>query len=306
MKRWKRLIPLPFLLLFFLVTLAEFVPIPYIPSWSRLALLTSDQAPVDVGDAAVSVHFIDAGQSDCTLVMAYGKILLIDTGDASAQRQVMGYLKSQGIESIDYLLLTHPHADHMGNMAEILKTYPVETVIMSRLPDELVPAGNSYQEMLRALTASGAKVEAAVPGNSYKLGEARLFILGPVSSFDNLNDSSIICKLIDSSEVSFLFPGDAEKNSEAAMLESRADLRATVLKAGHHGSSTSSTAGFLDAVNAEYVVISCGEDNSYGFPHDKTMDRLEERNMQIYRTDEEGSIVFKISSDKSIQVVTTK
>ena len=146
-----RLLLLPFLLLFFLITLSEFLPIPYLPSWSRLALLTSDHPPVDVSDVPVSVHFIDANQSDCTLVMAYGKTLLIDTGDALYRRQVLRYLQNQQVERIDYLLLTHPHADHMGNLKEILETYPVGAVILSRPPEELTPTTVSYQEMVKAL-----------------------------------------------------------------------------------------------------------------------------------------------------------
>ncbi len=301
-----RLLLLPFLLLFFLITLSEFLPIPYLPSWSRLALLTSDHPPVDVSDVPVSVHFIDANQSDCTLVMAYGKTLLIDTGDALYRRQVLRYLQNQQVERIDYLLLTHPHADHMGNLKEILETYPVGAVILSRPPEELTPTTVSYQEMVKALLSSGAEIKEAHVGDTYSLGNAKLRILSTGAGAENLNDASLACKLICSPEHSFLFTGDAEKAGEQALLAEKADLRATVLHLGHHGSSTSSTPELLDAVSPSYAIISCGRDNSYRFPHESVLRRLEERGILFYRTDKSGDIVFKVNPDNSIQVVTTQ
>ena len=305
-KSMTKIVLLPVLLLFFLVTLAEVIDIPLVPSWSELVDFTADTPVVTIHDAPVSVHYVDADQSDCILIFAYGKTVLIDTGDPSVRRPVMAYLKRQKVEQIDYLILTHPHEDHMGNMTEVLETYPVSTVIMTYLPVALTPTGAEYQNLISALQSKNITVKAAIAGETLSLGNAKLRILGPSFVYDNLNDSSIACKLICSPQLSFLFMGDTEKEGENALLESKTDLHATVLKVGHHGSNTSTTKNFLEAVQPRYAVISCGANNNYGFPSSYVLSRLEEKQAQVFRTDLNGSVIFKMVSENQLEVITER
>jgi beta-lactamase superfamily II metal-dependent hydrolase len=239
----------------------------------------------------LSVHFIDVGQGDCSLVKTQGAAVLIDGGEKGNDKAVVAYLKNQGVTQIDYLIATHPDSDHIGSLADIIAQYPPKNVIMPKLSEKNTPSTKTYTRLLEAIKGSGAKVIAAVPGNSYTIGGAELQILAPLAQYDDTNNMSVVTKITYGS-VSFLMTGDAETASEKAMLSSGEDLRADVLKVGHHGSSTSSGKEFLAAVKPSVAVISCGEGNSYGHPNQKTLSRLGEIGAKVYRTDLLGSIVL--------------
>lgn len=238
------------------------------------------------------VHFIDVGQGDCTLVKCDGKTLLIDAGENGHEEKVATYLRSEGIDTLDFILCSHQHSDHMGGLPETVTEFGVETVIMPRLTEKQTPTNKTYTAFLNALKQSGASVKAAVPGDKYTLGSAEFEILGPVSDdAEDLNNMSAVMMLT-YKDKKFLFTGDAEKEEELEILATDCDLKCDVLKVGHHGSKTSSSKEFLSAASPDICVIQCGRDNDYGHPHKQALDRLKKYTSEIYRTDICGDIVI--------------
>lgn len=254
----------------------------------------SDKAVVAIDDAKLSVHSIDVGQGDSTLIVAGSTTVLIDAGEADEARSVIEYLNKYGIKRIDYVIATHPHSDHIGGIPDVMYAVPVGKIIMPRLPDELVPVTSSYNNLLRAISKNGLRATRAVPGDVYPLGaDAYLEIIAPIrEDYEEINNYSVVCR-ITCGEVSFLFMGDAEKAVENDIIESGADISADFLKVGHHGSTTSTRQPLLDAVRPEYAVIYCGSDNTYNHPAEKTLFRLRDNGIKIYRTDSQGNIIFK-------------
>ena len=248
----------------------------------------------------LEVHFIDVGQGDCTLIMSQGEVMVIDSGDRDGSNRAVNYLRTQGVSRIDYLIATHPHADHIGEMAEIIEGFEVENFIMPRVPDEYVPTTKTYEDMLLALQAKGLKATPAAD-SEFTLGccEVQTYA-SPIDDSENLNDYSVVVRIVNGNN-SFLITGDCEKAEEQELLNSGFDLRAKVLKAGHHGSYTSSSASLLDEVKPNYAVISCGKDNSYGHPNDDTVRRLSKYANEIYVTARDGDIVF-ISDGEGLSV----
>lgn len=264
---------------------------------------TSDtSAQSDSGESGdFSVHFIDVGQGDCTLVASNGKYLLIDAGENGHETDVLNYLRSMNIEKLDYVIATHQHSDHIGGLPEVLEEFETDNIIMPRLTEAQTPTNSTYTAFLKAVKASGAKVISAKPGLTYALGEASFEILGPVTNdCEDINSMSAVTK-ITYGETSFLVTGDAEKDEELEIIDNGADLDCDVLRVGHHGSYTSSCKDFLDAVTPEICVISCGENNDYGHPHDVVVDRLEKYTDDIYRTDICGDIVM-VSDGEKIEI----
>lgn len=242
-----------------------------------------------------SAHFINVGQGDCTLLKCRDDVVLIDCGEAEAYSAVEAYLDSRGINEIDYFILSHFHSDHVGGAEKVLENYKVKNIIMTRLSEENTPTTQSYKNLLEAIKYSGASVYAARPGDEYKLDNFSFNVIGPNKNYDELNNSSVVISAR-YGENSFLFTGDAEYEAELDMLKTDFNLSADVLKLGHHGSDTSSSDAFLEAVNPRYAVISCGLNNSYNHPDKKIIDKLASGNIKYYRTDTDGNII--ISSDK--------
>ena len=267
--------------------------------------LSGTPAPID---ARLSVHFIDVGQGDSILIQTAGQNVLIDAGDPDHAETVVDYLFSQGVKRIDLLAATHPHADHIGGMADVLRKFPVDKVLFSEVPGEILPTTRTYEILLDTIADKGLRITRAKTGMQYALGEgAVLTLLGPVEhDREELNDTSLVFRL-DYGETTFLFTGDAEKESENSLLEvyDAGELRADVLKLGHHGSSTSSQAKFLRAVNPSAAVASCGYENSYGHPHAEILRRLDSFGIMLYRTDRDGTVVF-CSDGVSLEVLTEK
>lgn len=262
------------------------------------ALASSKPEPPVQGETKNSnfqVHYIDVGQGDCSLVVCDGQTLLIDAGENGHETEVINYLRSLGIDKLDYIIATHPHSDHIGGLPEVIEEFGMDNIIMPRLTKEQTPTTKTYTRMLEEIKASGAKVISAKVGSTYTLGEASFEILGPVSdSTEDLNSMSVVAK-VTHGENSFLFTGDAESDEEREIIGAGVDLDADVLKMGHHGSNTSSCKEFLAEVTPEICVIMCGEDNDYGHPHKEPLERLKKYTNEIYRTDICGDIV--ISSD---------
>lgn len=241
----------------------------------------------------LEIHFLDVGQADCTLVKCDGYTMLIDTGLDDQGTKIQNYLRKQGIDRLDYLVLTHSDADHIGSADVILTKFDIGTIFMSDFEKDT----KTYKNLLKLIEDNQIHYLSPAVGNVYALGSASFQILAPNDDYDKPNDTSIAL-LITHGENTFLFTGDAEKASEEDMLNNGFPLAADVFHAGHHGSKTSNTQEFIDAVMPRYAVISCGVDNSYGLPDAEVLNRFREKEMMVYRTDEQGTIVATSNGEK--------
>lgn len=292
-KRRKKLKPLTAIILI-LVAVASVVL-----SLGDDSLDTNPTTAVTVNSAVsddVLVHFLDVGQGNSTLIQCGSNGVLIDAGEKEYGDDVCNYLKSCGIKNLGCVIATHPHSDHIGGLIEVLKSFPVDTVIMPRLTEENIPTTTIYENLLTAISEKKIKTVAAKVGNVYTFSDCSLTILGPVQQDDDLNNMSVVCRLT-AFQSTFMLLADAEKQELRDISSTGANLKADVLQAGHHGSRTSVSASFLDKVNPKYAVISCGKNNKYGFPHEECLSYLKENDIEYYRTDQLGSIVFTCTKD---------
>ena len=236
----------------------------------------------------MKVSFIDVGQGDSILVqLPDGQNLLVDAGTRDTGIKVIKHLKKAGIEKIDYLVATHPHEDHIGGMAAVIRAFDVGGIYMPKTSHTT----KTYIELLETIQSNGLKITAAEAGiKIVETAELSVLVLAPNSAaYEDLNNYSAVIKLT-YGKLGFLLTGDALTQSEKEMLAKGTDLKADVLKVGHHGSYSSTSQGFLDAVNPKYAVISVGAENDYGYPHDAALRRLS--GIQLYRTDLDGNVVF--------------
>lgn len=239
-------------------------------------------------EGTLEVHYIDVGQGDATLIKCGSHAMLIDGGNNNKGTTVQLYLKKQGVESLDYVIGTHPDADHIGGLDVIVYKYNCDTVIMPDYEKDT----KTYQELVDVIHDKNMKITYPVVGEQYALGEAKFTIIAPNSNSygGNANNYSVAI-LLEYGKNRFLFTGDAEEASEAEMLTNGIDISADVYKVAHHGSRSASTQEFLNAVHPKYAVISCGEGNSYGHPHAEVLNRLRSMGVEVFRTDEQGSII---------------
>ena len=234
----------------------------------------------------MEVHFIDVDQGDSTLITCGDHAMLIDTGDDSKGTAIQNYLQKQKITKLDYLILTHPDADHIGGAPVILTKFEISRVFVSNYEKD----NKTYQKLIQALDNKRLKALTPKVNSKYTLGTATITILAPGKKYDNPNDASIAF-LLKNGSTSFLFTGDAGENAEADILKTDISLSADVYKVGHHGSKYSTSKELIKAVNPTYAVISCGEGNSYGHPHAETLNTLRTNGVKVYRTDEDGTII---------------
>ena len=252
--------------------------------------------PVSDFEENLKVHFLDVGQADAIVVELPNKqVMLIDAGEKQSGIKIVDYLKKLGYNYLDYVVATHPHADHIGGMAEVIVNFDVRNIYMPKVSTNT----KTYENLLLTIKDRGLKINAGVAGVEI-INEENLSIeiLAPNNDkYDSLNNYSLVLKLKYGNS-SFLFMGDAEKIIEN---EIKADVEADVLKVGHHGSNTSSSEAFLKEVKPEYAIISVGLDNKYGLPKEEIIKRIEKYTTNIYRTDKDGTII--VSSDgKNITV----
>ncbi|MCL6635885.1 MAG: MBL fold metallo-hydrolase, partial [Peptococcaceae bacterium] len=252
---------------------------------------------------ALRVHFLDVGQGDAILVQfPDGRNMLVDAGKNDSAAAVTGYLKKNGVSRLDFLVGTHPHEDHIGSLDAVIKNFETGQVLMPRA----TATTQTFRDVLAAVEKKGLQIRTAKAGvDILEGGEFSARILAPNGSgYESLNNYSAVIK-VKYRDVAFLLTGDAEELSEKEMLEAGADLRAQVLKVGHHGSSSSTSAAFLKAVSPRYAVISVGAGNDYRHPHQVTLDRLKKAGVSVLRTDQKGTIVFS-TDGREIAVTTEK
>ena len=232
----------------------------------------------------LEVTYLDVGQGDSIFIrLPDERTMLIDAGEKNNGPMIEDFLHDQEVDRIDFLIATHPHTDHIGGMETIVRSFEIGKIYMPKKSH----TSKTYESLLSAIQEKGLKISTAKAGVSI-LEEPGLSasILAPTKDYDDLNNSSAVIKLV-YQDTSFLFTGDAEAESEEQIA---CDVRAGVLKIGHHGSQTSTSDSFLQKVSPTYAVISCGEGNSYGHPHPETLKKLNDAGVIVYRTDQLGSI----------------
>lgn len=265
--------------------------------------------PEDGVSGPLQVYYLDVGQGDSELIRIPGETgyfnMLIDTGEYGYADGLTEYLSGLGVERIDALVCSHPHTDHMGCMARIIQRFDIGAVYMPLLPEDRTPTTTAYEKLLDAAEDKGLTInelhEDAIiespPGSQFQVMSPRVD-----ADWEGANNYSAVIRLV-YGESSFLFTGDAEEESEEVILEDGYMLRSDVLKCGHHGSSSSTSDEFLEAVDPLYAVISCGEDNRYGHPHRETVKKLKDGKITAYRTDEDGTVLAE-STGGSISFTT--
>ena len=242
----------------------------------------------------LEVHFLDVGQSDATLILCGEDAMLIDAAEDAKGTAVQNYLQKRGIKTLKYLILTHTDADHIGGADVIITKFDVERIFLSDTPKE----SSAYRNLMEAMKSRGYTYETPRPGSRFELGTAEFTILAPVEEYEEANNASLGL-LLRNGRNRFLFTGDAEEEAEEDILEYGLSIACDVFKAGHHGSRTSNTQAFLEAASPKAAVISCGEDNSYGHPHAGPLNSFRMAGIEVYRTDEQGTIVA-VSDGNSI------
>lgn len=245
-----------------------------------------------------SVSFIDVGQADSVLIRNGNYNMLIDAGNNEDGEKLVNYFKSLGIEEFTYVFATHPHEDHIGGMDDIINNFKIDNYYMSNK----LSTTKTFMDVLDALDRRNLKYTVPNKGDTLKLGDANIKVIYPGDDKSNINDSSIVLK-ITYGKNSFLLTGDATSNVERKIYNE--DIKSDVLKVAHHGSSYSSTDVFLDRVKPYYAVISVGKNNIYNHPSNKTLEKLNKRNIKVYRTDLDGTIVF-ISDGDNLSVKALK
>ena len=252
-----------------------------------LGCVFSVRIPVSAaGPDPMEVHFLNVGQGDCTLVTCGSHAMLIDAGDDTKGTTIQNYLQKQKITKLDYLILTHPDADHIGGAPVIITKFDITKVFVSNFEKD----NQTYRKLIQSLDDKRIKTLTPKVNSTYTLGSASITILAPGKEYDNPNDASIAL-LLKNGTRSFLFTGDAGEEAEKDILKTNIDISADVYKVGHHGSKYSTSKEFFKAVDPFYAVISCGEGNSYGHPHAETLNTLRTSGVMVYRTDEAGTIV---------------
>lgn len=242
----------------------------------------------NIENGNLQVYFIDVGQADAIMIRVKDEYVLIDAGNNSDGPLLVDYFQDLGITEFQYVIGTHPHEDHIGGMDDIISNFSIENFYM---PD-VITTTKTFEDVLDALDSKQVELETPQIGDTFNLGDAIFEVMHISDDDSDLNNTSIVLKLTYENN-KYLFMGDATDSVEKDIIND--DIEADVIKIGHHGSKYSSTAEFIKKVNPEYAIISVGQNNSYDHPSTSTIDLLESNNIQIYRTDVDGTII--LSSD---------
>ena len=249
-----------------------------------------EQAPNRKEESAQNqfiVYFIDVGQGDASLIVCDDSSMLIDGGQSKESDKIYTFLKKKGIDHLDFIVATHPDDDHIGGLAGALNYAAVDTAFSPVSSNDRI----SFENFKKYLDKQGVEITVPAAGDTFQLGDSTVTVLGPKKVTDSDNNNSIVLK-VTHGENSFLFTGDAEIEEENDLIYAGAELESTVLKIAHHGSASSNSNEWLNAVNPAAAIISCGMNNEYGHPTVEVLDRLKERGIQIFRTDLQGDITI--------------
>lgn len=268
---------------------------PSLPTSSASASSQVAVVPAVSSGAKLKVHYIDVGQGDSEfLELPNGQCMLIDAGIPEKGPTVVSYVKGLGHTKIDYLIATHPHADHIGGMTDVINTFAVSQMYMPRTSSADTPTTATYKDLLSAVQSKNIPVHTAKAGVTIlKTGNLSLDLIAPCGTgYGDLNQYSAVM-MLQYGDNKFLFTGDAGAASEGQITS---NVKADVLKVGHHGSNTATTQVFLNKVSPKYAVIEVGAGNSYGHPTAATLTKLQKAGVTIYRTDKDGTIIFASDS----------
>ena len=260
----------------------------------RLQQVFNPEAAFDI-----SVDFVkitDVGQADSILIYSNGCSALIDVGTEDSAADILEDLDSARIKRIDALIVTHLHTDHAGGLPELARLRKIDNLIIPELNDD-AEAASLVKTAKQTVTANGGNAYTAVQGMNFKIGEFTVTVLAYYEDTEDENNKSVIV-MAELDGIKFLFTGDAEAKTERALIEDGLNIDCDVLKVGHHGSATSSSKEFLDKATPTYAAISVGENNVYSHPSQSVVAALEERGMQILRTDTDGDITFFVENGK--------
>lgn len=262
----------------------------------------SHESPASGSEAqgVLMSYFIDVGQGDCELVRIPRQDgscfnMLIDSGEASRGDNVIDTLHELGVEKLDAVVVSHPHADHMGSMAAVIENFTIDAFYMPEVPEDQTPTTLAYERMIDALIEKEMKIHLIKAGDVISGTDAAVInVLAPNKGdrYENMNNYSAVIK-ITYGETSFIYMGDAETGNFEAAMDSGYNLDADVLKVGHHGSGNATNKALLQAVSPDIAVISCGKGNDYGHPHKETLNLLKNNKVEVLRTDRLGTIVIE-------------
>ena len=237
----------------------------------------------------LTVHFLDVGQADCALLEYDGQYMLIDGGNVADSSLVVSYLQSQGVQELAAVFCSHAHEDHVGGLPGVLAVFPTQAVYA---PTRTY-SSKVFDDFVYYTDQQGLQITIPSPGDTVALGDVEITVMGPVQSYADPNDTSLVL-LVSYGQTRFLFTGDMETGAEGDMLDywgEGYDWKVDVLKVGHHGSETSTGYRLLYETMPSYGVISVGEGNSYGHPHETPLSRLRDAGVTLYRTDLLGTIL---------------
>ncbi len=236
----------------------------------------------------LKIHYIDVGQGDSILLQNEDKTILIDGGTRASKDKLLNYLTENGIETLNYVIATHPHEDHIGSLDDAINNFNVEHVLMPKKS----ASTKVFSDLVEAIKNKGLKAEQLEVGTEINLADMKITILAPVKDdYKETNDVSVGIK-VDYKDNSFIFTGDVEEVAEKDIIDTGLNLKANVFKANHHASTTSNSKEFIEKVNPTYAIIQVGEGNSYGHPHTEILELFQQNNITVYRTDRNGNIVL--------------
>lgn len=264
-------------------------------SMSMLALLvgcnnnTKDipktESSTQTQNALAEIHFIDTGNSDSILIKEGKKAMLIDGADNDDEKTLVQYIKAQDVTELEYVIATHPHADHIGALDSVIQNFPIENLFVANGDAET----KTYRDFIQA--AMDKNLTPSVPLENQKfMLENSYFEVFNTNGGEDTNEQSLVV-LYTNGEDKILLTGDAEKETEAEILSQMPEV--DLLKVGHHGSHSSTTNAFLERVNPKYAIITAGVGNQYGHPHLETVEKLKNAHIEVHRTDECGDIIFQ-------------
>ncbi len=309
-KHIKSIIVLSVIVIFaFSISVGEYINNSPLPTWNDLFTLASGEQHVAVAANSIpnvetNIHFIDVGQADATLIEQNGEFCLIDAGDIGGEDILELYLNSVGVDEIELLIMTHEHADHIGGMVHVMENFDVKTVLLPDFAKVGMPDGYNILRTLEYIDISAINDITAKVGNVIELGNAQITVLDTgLENEDNKNNTSVVT-MFETDSFRYLSCGDAEEQQSIRMIENGTNLKADVYKASHHGAANGNYYKFIAAISPMVSIVSSGKDNSYGHPHEETIENLSNVGAIVYNTAYDGNIVLSVTSSGEIYITT--